>query len=80
MQFVCGLLYSTSCCCLSDMSFARCYVLIVLCLFSCFALYFVCSVFLYSSVYCSCPCLQLFILYLCTSLPTTATGWIPNCS
>ena len=73
-------------------SVALCYVLIncfvifnlfVLCLLSCFvcfAFYFMCSVFLYCSVYCFSPCTELVIFYLCTILPTTATGWKPNCS
>jgi hypothetical protein len=59
------------------MYFVLCYVRINYCkyfsiyifyLFSwflCFAFHFVCSVFLYCFVYCFCPCIQLFISYLC---------------
>ena len=55
----------------------------VLCLFLCyvcFSFHSVWSVFLYCFVYCFSPSIYLFIFYSCTILPTTATGWKPNCS
>jgi hypothetical protein len=51
-------------------------------LFCVFTFYFLCSVFcvLNCFEYCFSPCMKLYIFYLCTVLPTTATGWKPICS
>jgi len=110
VQFVCGLLYSMSCCAvcvwvtvqyvlllshrfiaICFMSFALCYVLtncfmffnllfyvcfLVLCAWFLFSVFCVLNCFLYNFS----PCMKLYIFYLCTILPTTATGRQPICS
>ena len=45
-----------------------------------FVIYFVYSVFLYFSVYFFSFCIQMSLSIFCKSLPTTTTGWKPNCS
>ena len=80
VPYVVSLLLASPCYCVITLLIFFNIRLIIVFLFCMFVFYFVYSVFVYCFRYYFSFRIELSLSYFCTSLPTTATGWKPNCS